>query len=306
MDQLALFDVPPSEPAGKSKARFLTANAAIMRCLLASETLANCATTAAASVSKAHGDDRNTGGKFEDRLKDLILDPETSARISSEVLAAAAATNPELSLVKAELVDGPGAKALADLVLVVRADRARTVRIAVNVKRLAPSVRKTEGGSILQFLQLATEPDYDPLDPPTPNGFDYEQAVLEMLTRRRRIQDGRDFWLLVARVDKGTLLGLEAWGTMVGTSRSSSIVTRHPNRAVLAVRQPDGTIGDVDPNLTIAEQLLPKASASALRAQLVSAVYAADGKTKAAAAAERLLALDDDGLLSAVRAALEV
>lgn len=305
MEQLPLLDIP-AVPERRAKARFLSANADIMDCLLASETLKECAKTAAASVSKSHGDDRNTGLKFEDRLKALILSSENASKITSEVLTVAADRYPELSLVKAELIDGPDDKAIADLVLVVRSDRARTVKIAVNVKRLSPTISKTEGGSMLQYLQLALDDEYDPLAPPIPTGFDYERAVLEMLTCRRRIKDGRDFWLLVVRVSKGELHGIEAWGTMVHTAKGNTIVGRHSNRAVIIARKPDGTIGDADPNLLIAEQLLPKSNPSALRAQIVAAVLASDGRERATAAANRLLDMDDDKLLETVRTALGI
>jgi hypothetical protein len=309
--QLALFALPesaaPACPTSGGK-RFLTTNAAIFDSLLASTTLRDCAAEAAKQVSRRHGDARDTGTKFEDRLRDLVLQSDHAADISAETLADASARHPELGLVKAELTRGPKRdKTLADILLVARCDKARTVSVAVNIKRLKRDATSTEGGSTLQFLQLATETNFDPAAPPSPVGFDYHRAVLEMLSQRRRIKDGRDYWLLVARVDAGVLTGLEAWGTMVGTYNGGPLVARHVNRAVINVHQPDGTLPpDVDPNLTIADALLPAGGASAVRAHLVAMLRDTYGSERAAEAAGKLLDLDDRDLLDALVKALEL
>lgn len=283
-----------------SSKKFLSTNHRIFDSLLTSATLKDCAAKAAAQISRKHGDARDTGIKFEDRFRDLMLEPDTSHAISEETLTYATEHHPDLNLVKAELTQGPARdKSLADILLVARTDRARTVTIAVNIKRLKPEVSNTEGGSALQFLQLATEPVYDPAKPPTPIGFDHNRAILEMLAGERRIKDGRDYWLLVARVDSGRLEGLEAWGTMVGTRHGGPLVSRHVNRAVINVHQPDGMLpANVDPNLTIADALLPAGGTYALRAQIVSAIREQHGSERAAAAAKKLINLDDRTLLA--------
>lgn len=312
-DQLSLFpDLTggaKSCGSGRNPGKtFLSKNSNIFESLLSSETLRKCAAAAASHVSKKHGDTRDTGVKFEDRFCELILEPDNARSVSEETIAFASDNFPGLHLVKAELACGPKReKTLSDIVLNARCEKERTISVSVNIKRLKPDASSTEGGSTLQFLQLATERNYDPSNPPSPVGFDHYKAILEMLAERRRIQDGRDYWLLVARVNSGKLEGLEAWGTMVGTRHGQPLLTRHVNRAVVNVHQPDGMLDpDVDPNITIANALLPAGGMSAVRAHITAALRDEYGTDRAAEAAAKLLDLDDRLLLELLSKSLSL
>lgn len=228
-------------------------------------------------------------------MRRLMLVPATRARIEKETLAAAAGTDLDLATVAIE--DGPGGDALADVVVRYRTHHQRTVAIAVNIKRLATTTNATDAASLPQFLQLALEPDYDPAAPPSPIGFDADAALLDWVAGRRKIRDGRDYWLLVVRVDAGVFSGVEAWGVLSGVAKGAPVLGRHVNRAVLTMRKPTGALpDDMAINRELAGRLLPKASVSSLRVQALALVAGA----ATAETARALVDASDEDLLAAL------
>jgi hypothetical protein len=175
---------------------------------------------AAKSTARRHGSKRSAATPFEDAVKKLILEPVGAAKIAAETIEHYAERHPEArDLVKVELSDGPTkGDPLADLLIRFRFAKGRTVTIATNIKRLAPTTQKPEGGSLLSFVRLATEPNYNPADPPRNHGFDADGAVMEWYAGRRKILDGRDYYILACRVSAGKLHGIEAWGTLAGVA----------------------------------------------------------------------------------------
>ena len=296
-------EVPRPYQASKS---FLSRNARFFDCLIASTTLRTQADAAAVYAQKKAGAGRNSAALFEDRFKELLLDSPVAAAVVTETIAHAKANDPELDLLEVSLESGQGT-ALADLLVRYRAGRSRSVVIATNIKRLQPGRNSTEGGSIPQLTQLALLDDYDPSNPPLPQGFDWERAIVEWYAKRRKIQDGRDYWLLVARVETGVCSGLEAWGALSGLRNKAVVVSRHPSRAVVMVAAPTSVLGkETDINREIARALLPAPSASALRALLVSVAEVRGGADEAMPLAAKLLDLDDATLFAAVLDAFNV
>jgi hypothetical protein len=305
MSQLPLFELevraPSLDVGGTVKDRFLTANAEAFDCLAHSNTLSELTKQAVDEVRAEHSgkSDRDTAKAFEERLRQLVTAPAAAQTIADEVLADAAVRYPTLRLVTFRLLDGPSGSGAADLLVELRREGRKTARVAVNVKRLAG--RTTDCVSLAQFIQLATEPGYDPATSAVTETFDTSTALLEMLAGRRRIQADRDYWLLVARIDKpGEFVCVETWGSMVHTTKKGrTILSRHASRAVVRAARPAGTLTDaVDPNTDIADRLLPKADLSLIRAQLVAAVRSAQGMDAAAAAAGKLLDVDDAEMLA--------
>jgi hypothetical protein len=315
MSQLPLFEVEACAPAfdvgtvGTVNDRFLTANAEAFDCLTRSKTLATLTKQAVDKVRIANGGktSRTTAKQFEEKLRALIIDPANAAKISSEVLAYAEATYPSLRLVKFRVLDSNGGTGAADIVVELRREGRKTARVAVNIKRLVGNA--TDAVSLAQFLQLATEPDFDPVSSAVTESFDTSTALLEMLSGRRRIQADRDYWMLVARIDKaGDYTGVEAWGSMVHTNKAGrTILTRHASRAVVRASKPAGMLTDaVDPNLDIADKLLPKADVAMIRAQLVAAVRDHSGQEVAQKVAGQLLDIDDAEMLGKVLGSLGI
>lgn len=296
-EQLTLF-AEEQRPHKASKS-FLAQNAQSFDALITSTTLRAQADAAATYAHDKAGAGRNSAALFEDRFKELLLTPDIAAAVVAETLAAAAAAG--LDLRQMEITSGKGT-ALADILIRLQIGDARSVVIATNIKRLRPGRHETEGGSIPQLLQLALDEVYDPAKPPSPKGFDWEQAIVEWYGRRRKIQDGRDYWLLVCRVSTdGVCAGVEAWGALSGMRRNQVVVARHPSRAVTSIAEPTAVLGaDVDINHALASTLLPPPSASALRALLVSIAELRGGPDAALPLASRLLDLDDQVLFSEV------
>lgn len=312
--QLPLFP-EPEPPAvtpltGKGRERFLSANAAFFDCLVASRTLNTCVTRAAkeAHATVSVGSARSESDTFEVLLRGYMLSDANRAAIARQTIAYAKKHAPDLKLVTVTLEDGPtNGNPLGDIVVRYRTDGRRTVAIATNIKRLAPTTSTTEAGSLLQVLQLALSDKYDPSDPPSPRGYEYDAAIVEWYAGRRKIQDGRDYFLLVARVDNGEAVGLEAWGMLAGVRNGAPIIGRHANRAVVDARPPQSVLDDaMDINAEISAALLPNANPSALRAQLVALIAKAQGHDAARAAAGRLLDVSDEELVARTIAALDV
>lgn len=305
MDQTPLFDLPPEQPTTSVGGRtFLSHNAAVFGCLVESKTLARLVAQAARTTAKKHGSKRSAADPFEVAVKDRILEPVNAAQIAAETVDLYGDRYPESrDLVKVELSDGPDkGDPLADLLIRFRFDRGRTVTVATNIKRLQPTTNKPEGGSLLSFVRLATEPGYDPADPPRNAGFDVDGAILEWFAGRRKILDGRDYFILACRVSGGTLSGIEAWGTLAGVDANGKpIVTRHGNRAVIYTAKPSGTLDpSTDVNAEISAQLLPAATPSSLRAHLAALVAKRDGIAAARKLTTTLLDMDDADLLAKI------
>lgn len=309
MTQPTLFDAPEPEAIELSgRKTFLTQNARVFSCLAESRTLTKLVAQAARKTARKHGTSRSAATPFEDAVKALILEESAAAAIAQETMDFYAERHPDArDLVKVELADGPKKKdPLADLLVRFRFDRERTVTVATNIKRLAPRTTRPEGGSLLSVVRLATEPGYDPADPPQNQGFNFERGVVEWFAGRRKILDGRDYWLLVCRVGGGKLVGLEAWGVLAGVdAQGRPVMSRHPSRAVVEVYQPSGALpASMDINAEISRRLLPGASTDALRAQLVALALERDGDEAARALAGRLLDVADNDLIERLLTAI--
>jgi len=308
-DQLPLFNDEPAAPVERvSRSGFLSLNSRVFDCLVQSKTLHRLVAQAAKSTARKHGSKRSSATPFEDAVKKLILDPDAAAKIAVDTIERYAERYPEArDLVLVELSDGPAkGDPLADLLIRFRFDKGRTVTVATNIKRLAPVTIKPEGGSLLSFVRLATEPNYDPANPPRNHGFDADGAVMEWYAGRRKILDGRDYYILACRVSAGKLHGIEAWGTLAGVDGAGRpIVTRHGNRAVIYATRPTGTIAPtMDINAELSGQLLPAATPHTLRAHLVALAVQRDGDEAGRALAATLLDLDDAELLDRLLAAI--
>lgn len=302
VEQSPLFELAPEQPPTPAGGRtFLSHNARVFGCLVESKTLARLVAQAARSTAKKHGSNRSAADPFEVAVKDRILEPVNAAQIAAETVEICGNCYPESrDLVKVELSDGPGkGDPLADLLIRFRFDRGRTVTVATNIKRLQPTTNKPEGGSLLSFVRLATEPGYDPADPPRNIGFDADHTILEWFAGRRKILDARDYLILACRIDGGRLGGIEAWGTLAGVDANGKpIVTRHGNRAVIYTAKPSGTLDpSTDVNAEISAQLLPAATPSSLRAHLAALVAKRDGIAAARDLTTTLLDLVDNDLL---------
>jgi hypothetical protein len=297
MDEpLTLF---PAEAYRPSK-NFLTRNARFYECLIASKTLREKANIAAKVAQQKAGAGRNSAALFEEKFKELLLEPSAVEQIAVETLEHANSVDPELNLRHVTITSGKGT-ALADIVVTYETDNSGPVAIATNIKRLQSGRTSTESGSIPQMIQLALEDTYDPSNPPSPIGFDWQRALVEWYARRRKIKDGRDYWLLIARVNEGKCSALEAWGALSGKRKNGISIGRHPSRAVVMVSAPAETIGqDVDINAKVASALLPSPSASALRALLVAVAEQKGGPDLAMPLAARLLDMDDATLFASV------
>lgn len=308
--QLFAVEVPDTAPPCELTGRktFLSQNARVFGCLADAPTLHKLVAQAARTNARKHGTKRSAATPFEDAVKVRILDPINAAKIADETTALYAQRYPDArDLVKVELVDGPTkGDPLADVLVRFRFDRGRTVTVATNIKRLQPTTNKPEGGSLLSFVRLATEPGYDPADPLRNHGFDPDGAILEWYTGRRKVLDGRDYFILACRVSGKTLHGIEAWGTLAGVDAAGHpIVTRHGNRAVIYAATPSGALGaDMDINAELSAQLLPVATSHGLRAHLVALVAERDGHDAGRALAATLLDLDDAQLLDRLLAAI--
>lgn len=284
---------------------FLSRNARFFDCLIASPTLRTQTDLAAAIAHKKAGAGRNSAALFEDKFKELLLNPSTVAKVIAETLSYANQTDPTLELRTVEITSGQGT-ALADLLIRYQAGSHDEVVIATNVKRLKPGRNATEGGSIPQLTQLAVQENYDPANPPVPQGFNWEKAIVEWYAKRRKIQDGRDYWLLVARVNDGKCSGVEAWGVLSGLRNGAVVVSRHPSRAVLMVNAPTAVLGkETDINREISRALLPAPNAAALRALLISIAEVKDGPDVAMPLAAKLLDMDDSTLFTEVLTAFK-
>jgi hypothetical protein len=295
-----IVETPPVPRQQRGKT-FLAANARFFDCFTQSVTLRDCANKAAKLAQSKAGSGRNSAALFEEKLCELLLDPANRDKIAAETIAFADEHCPEMKLVTVSIEESPGNTGLADIIVRYRTDKARTVALATNIKRLLPSARSTEGGSIPQICQLALEDEFDPATPPSPVGFDWERAIVEWYARRRKIQDGRDYWLLVCRVEDGACEGVEAWGALSGLRGETVVVSRHSSRAVTNISEPTAILGDdIDINHGIAQALLPPANASALRALIVSFVDKREGSEKAEQVANTVLDLSDSDLLTAV------
>jgi len=307
-DHLSLpgIDPDPTPPARRTGGKtFLAANARFFDCLTSSATLLSCSQKAAQIAHRKAGAGRNAAALFEDNLCALILDPVNRDAIAAETIAFAEQHHPDLKLVTVSLEESPGSTGLADVIVRYRTDRARTVALATNIKRLLPSSHSTEGGSIPQLCQLALEPEFDPGTPPSPVGYDWERAIVEWFAGLRKIQDGRDYWLLVCRVADGKCSGVEAWGALSGLRNSQVVVSRHSSRAVTNISEPTEIIDEeFDINRAISASLLPPDNPSALRALLVSMTLSREGMEKAEQVAGTLLGLSDDDLVRVVLAAV--
>lgn len=290
MEQNRLFDLPPKPSRRKPTGTFLSRNVTFFEAFSASETLNRAAQQAVKSNARRHGSDRNAAAPFEDAFKALILDAENIVKIGQETIAAARQAGITVSNVKIE--EGRD-KTLADIIVSFEAGEGK-VSIATNVKRLLPDASHTEGGSILAFLRLALDDEYDPANPPSTRGFSWEQTVVEWLAGRKKIQPGRDYFLLVVKADGTKFEGVEAWPVISGMSGNRPCVHRHTNRAVLEVSKPTGTIeAGFDVNAALATQLLPAANPGAARSLLTSLAIAMNPNEDSAAIASTLLDLSD-------------
>jgi hypothetical protein len=300
-DHPTLFAEEP-RPYQASKS-FLSRNARFFDCLTSSETLRTQADLAAVVAQKKAGAGRNSAALFEDKFKELLLDEPTAAKVVAETMAYAAANDPDLDLREVSIASGKGT-ALADILVRYRSGEHDAIVIATNIKRLKPGRNYTEGGSIPQLTQLALEENYNPAKPPSPQGFNWEKAIVEWYARRRKIRDGRDYWLLVARVDDGACSAIEAWGALSGLRNNTVVVARHPSRAVVTIAAPTSVLGkETDINREIARSLLPAPSASALRALIVSVAEQQGGPDLAMPLAAKLLDMNDATLFTEVLAA---
>lgn len=291
MSQERLFNLPPVPQTRKPTGTFLERNVLFFRAFSASETLRNVASQAVEGNHRRHGSDRNAAAPFEDRFKQLLMQPEHLEAVNVETIRAAC----ELGVTVKDVHIEPGLdKTLADIIVGYTAVDGQRVRIATNIKRLLPDATHTEGGSILSFLRLALDEEYDPASPPTTRGFAWEQTIVEWLAGRKKIQSGRDYFLLIVQAKSGKFHGIEAWPVIAGMNGQRPCAYRHTNRAVLEVAKPTGTIEKgFDVNTALASALLPAANPGAARALLTSlAVAMAEGEG-ASEIAERLLNLSD-------------
>jgi hypothetical protein len=290
MEQARLFPEPKPEPAKGGKG-FLSRNVVLFRALVSSETLQACARRAVVGNAAAHGHDRNAAAPFEDRFKDLLLDPDTGAAIEAETIVNAAQEGLEVSRV---VITNGRDKSLADIIINYQTG-SESVSVATNVKRLLPNATSTEGGSILSFLRLALDPTYDPANPPTTRGYAWEQIIVEWLAGRHKIQPGRDYMLLCVYAQAGKYHGVEAWPVISGTVNGGPVARRHVNRAVLEVARPTGTIAPgYDINTALAAQLLPAANPAAARAVLTALAMSHAEADQAKRIAGRIADLTDE------------
>jgi hypothetical protein len=221
----------------------------------------------------------------------MLLDPEVSAAVNVETIHQASLLGLTVSNITIE--EGPD-KTLADIIVGYTAVDGKRVRISTNIKRLLPDATHTEGGSILSFLRLALDEEYDPSRPPSTRGFAWEQTIVEWLAGRKKIQPGRDYFLLIIKASKGAFVGVEAWPVLSGMSGTRTSAYRHTNRAVLEVTKPTGIIErGFDVNTALALSLLPAANPGAARALLTALAIAINEGKNADEIAERMLALSD-------------
>lgn len=291
MSQARLFDLPPVSQARKPTGTFLERNVLFFRAFSSSETLRRVASEAVEGNHRRHGSDRNAAAPFEDRFKQLLMEPESLAAVNTETVRAAS----ELGLTVSDIQIESGLdKTLADIVVGYTAVDGQKVRIATNIKRLLPEATHTEGGSILSFLRLALDEEYDPGIPPTTRGFAWEQTIVEWLAGRKKIQPGRDYFLLIVQARKGKFHGVEAWPVIAGMSGGRPSAYRHTNRAVLEVAKPTSTIErGFDVNTALASALLPAANPGAARSLLAALAIAMAKGEGASEIAEKLLSLSD-------------
>lgn len=291
MSQARLFDLPPVPQARKPTGTFLERNVLFFRAFSASETLRNVASQAVEGNHRRHGSDRNAAAPFEDRFKQLLMQPENLQAINVETIRDAS----ELGVTVKDVHVEPGLdKTLADIIVGYTAVDGQQVRIATNIKRLLPDATHTEGGSILSFLRLALDEEYDPAKPPTTRGFAWEQTIVEWLAGCKKIQPGRDYFLLIVQAESGKFHGVEAWPVIAGINGQRPCAYRHTNRAVLEVAKPTGIIErGFDVNTALASALLPAANPGAARSLLAALAIALAKGEGAQDIAKRLLALSD-------------
>lgn len=291
MSQARLFDLPSVSSSRKPTGTFLERNVLFFRAFCASPTLSSVAAQAVKGNHKRHGSDRNAAAPFEEAFKELLLEPETYAAVNVETIQEAA----KLGVTVSDVHIQPGLdKTLADIIVGYTAVDGKKVRIATNVKRLLPDAGHTEGGSILSFLRLALDEEYDPANPPSTRGFAWEETIVEWLAGRKKIQPGRDYFLLIIKARSGAFHGVEAWPVISGMNGQRPSAYRHTNRAVLEVAKPNNTIErGFDVNTALASALLPAPNPGAARALLASLAIAVAKGEGASEIAERLLTLSD-------------
>jgi hypothetical protein len=298
-DQLELFSSPEAPPRRRAGRRFLTTNATFFHCLAASPTLQAVAARTVKDNARKHGTDRSAATPFEDLLVARLIEADTAAQIAAETIAHPDAA--ELSLVTVQLEKGP-AGSPADLIVRYRTHKERTVAIATNVKRLLPNSTNTEGCSLPAFLRLALDDNYDPANPPSNRGFDFEERIVQWAADQVKICDGRDYYLLVVYADGTTFGGVEGWSVLAGYTNGTPSARRHETRAVLRVRRPDALVpDDADINDELVAQMLPPANLSALRSLLLALLAPAATSDQRAELAGVLAELSPETLYKLVR-----
>jgi hypothetical protein len=286
VEQPRLFETAPTTNAPSKT--FLSTNALFFAQLCKSPALNAAAKSAVSGNFRRHGDSRNAAAPFEDAFKDQLLDETVGSTIRAETIALCAAEN--LTVTDVQILPGKD-KSLADIIVRYTGPHG-TVAIATNIKRLLPDATHTEGGSILSFLRLALDPEYNPANPPTTRGYAWEQVIVEWLAGQHRIREGRDYMLLCVYASGRTFSGVDVWPVLSGTAGGAPIASRHSNRAVLDVSRPTGVIPPgYDINRNLARQLLPAPNPGAARALLLSLARAmtpgADDRRLAAALAAK-------------------
>lgn len=288
MEQPTLFGIPGGPRRRRRPGRrFLTETRQLMAAVSRTPTLRRILTAATEAEAEITG--QEWGTIYEQRVAELLADESTGIALSEEACGLVDDGCPVLEGV--DIVAQAGRAYCDFLVLLHMADETRT--IPVNLKTTG-SAGPTSGlaVSLASFVRLATEEDWDPLAPPSNNGYDVEAAILEWVAGERKVVHGRDYYVLTVQTtaDRDYVSHQMTGLLSTVTPSGQTVVSRHTSRAnVLYHTSPgDRPLPDnYDINAAVSVALLPRADLSLIRA--AQAAWAIDGGTDPRLAAREAL-----------------
>lgn len=288
VEQLPLFSTVSDQPTTRRRPgrKFLSETRQMMVAFSGSETLRRVLTQAAEGEAEITG--QEWGAIYENRVLELLGNPQTAEKLSAEVVELAAADGVRLDRVEVIPLVG---RAYCDFHVKFYM-RTETRTIPVNLKTSGGGTRGGLACSLISFVRLATEKTWDPQNPPSNLGFDVEAAILEWVAGQRKIVHGRDYYILdVTTTGDRDYAGHHITGLLSTVAADGSpVVKRHHTRdnVIYSISTTDRPIpDDYDINTAVSTVLLPRADLSRVRSTL--AALAIDGGTDPRLAARAAL-----------------
>ena len=304
-EQLSLFPVPepPKDTPRKRRGdkRFLSEGRERFELLQTSPTLLKAAQAAARSTVKASDvtSERSASESFEKVLVRQLLTEEVSADINAETIAAAHAAG-RTDILGVTFEKGKG---IADILVVWKLTGRAPFPVAVNIKKLSPNTKRTEGCSLTQFVALATDPEFDVRNPTPSVQIPTWRAVIEWCAARRKVQPRTDYYLLIGTVEDGKLLDLGFQGMLSTVKGDAATLRKHPNKETVTAIVTDvkPLPDEFDINAALSRAMLPRADMDALRAMLLAVLVENANDDTLVDVAAALLDTDDATLTAWVR-----